>query len=204
MRNLSNPSLAGVVSQIGGVRGVKMVELERINKFIKNEKLEIKKEFPSSTPELFIDLLKEVLNTKDTLKLNELMKLMRSDASISSGALFFLEASIKGRTVESKLNSMKYAMMFIGSVHSKDIIKKEALIHLAKKAVDAKLLKDPKQIALKEIEQEYKVKKTKFKIYGFSAQFIRDMADKYPIINSQKTIEKLVARLNKENADIPR
>ena len=63
---------------------------------------------------------------------------------------------------------------------------------------------DPIQLALKEIEQSYKTKKNKFKIYGFSAQFIREMADKYPVITSQKTIERLVTKLNKENDEIPR
>lgn len=67
-----------------------------------------------------------------------------------------------------------------------------------------RLLNDPKQKALAEIEQHYQESKTQFKRRGYTAQFIREMHDKYPIIESQKTIENLVSALNKENELIPR
>lgn len=73
-----------------------------------------------------------------------------------------------------------------------------------KKAARARLARDPKQSALKEIENLYKNQKSQFKRYGYTAQFVRDMHAKYPIITDSKTIEKLVARLNKENEEIPR
>jgi hypothetical protein len=73
-----------------------------------------------------------------------------------------------------------------------------------RKAVEAKLANDPKQLAKKEIEQIYQANKTQFKRRGYSAQFIREMHAKYPIFESQKTIENLVSALNKENKDIPR
>lgn len=66
-----------------------------------------------------------------------------------------------------------------------------------------RLEKDPKQKALRDIEHGYQNQKTQFKRRGFTAQFIRDMHIKYPIITDQKTIAKLVAKLNKENEHIP-
>jgi len=74
----------------------------------------------------------------------------------------------------------------------------------AKRAANARYKNDPRQIALAEIKQQYQANKTQFKRRGYSAQFIREMHDKYPIIESQKTIENLVSALNKTNEDIPR
>lgn len=87
----------------------------------------------------------------------------------------------------------------------------KALIHGAKfqrvsqarKAALTKLKNDPKQLALKEIKLHYHENKKQFKRRGYTAQFIREMHAKYPIIESQKTIENLVSVLNRENDDIP-
>ncbi|MFW5431255.1 MAG: hypothetical protein ACKE5M_04160 [Methylophilaceae bacterium] len=68
---------------------------------------------------------------------------------------------------------------------------------------ERRLKKDPVQLALKEIEKIYITKKAQFRRRGFSAQFIRDMADKYPVIKDLKTIGKLVSKLNKANDKIP-
>lgn len=76
--------------------------------------------------------------------------------------------------------------------------------HRATLMVNMKLENDPKQIALKEIENYYNENRNQFKRRGFSAQFIREMHSKYPIITEQKTIANLVTRLNKENELIPR
>lgn len=83
-------------------------------------------------------------------------------------------------------------------------LKKFILSTNAKNAVDRKLEKDPKQIALRDIEAQYKVNKSQFKRRGYSAQFARDMQTQYPVITDIKTIEKLVAKLNKGNELIPR
>lgn len=69
----------------------------------------------------------------------------------------------------------------------------------AKNAVRKKLKNDPKQKALKEIQLHYDSKKNHFKRRGYSAQFVKEMGAKYPIIESIKTIERLVAKLNKIN-----
>ena len=74
----------------------------------------------------------------------------------------------------------------------------------AVRAVRAKLAKDPIQLAKKEIEKHYEENKTQFKRRGFSAQFIREMQVKYPVITDIKTIGRMVAKLNKENELIPR
>lgn len=72
------------------------------------------------------------------------------------------------------------------------------------KGATAKLASCPKQYALNQIKFDYEANKSQFKRRGFSAQFIRNMHTKYPIITSIKTIENLVAALNKDNELIPR
>jgi hypothetical protein len=84
------------------------------------------------------------------------------------------------------------------------IAKRDAISASAQKKAFTKLANDPKQKALAKIEQHYEANKTQFKRRGFSARFIREMHSKYPIIESQKTIENLVSALNKENDAIPR
>lgn len=74
----------------------------------------------------------------------------------------------------------------------------------ARKAVTARLAKDPKQMALTEIQSHYQNVKSQFKRRGYTAQFVRDMHNKYPVITDQKTIANLVAELNKANDLIPR
>lgn len=81
---------------------------------------------------------------------------------------------------------------------------KHALSAAAREKAYKRLENDPKQHALDEILNHYEAQKHQFKRRGYSAQFVRDMNAKYPIITSIKTIEKLVATLNKENDAIPR
>jgi len=69
----------------------------------------------------------------------------------------------------------------------------------ARNAASAKLAQDPKQQALKEIKVEYDAVKHLFKRHGYSAQFARDMHDKYPMFADIKTIKNLVTKLNKTN-----
>jgi hypothetical protein len=75
---------------------------------------------------------------------------------------------------------------------------------IASKAANARLANDPKQKALKEIEKAYETVKNQFKRRGYSAEFVREMHIKYPVITEQKTIANLVAKLNKVNQHIPR
>lgn len=75
---------------------------------------------------------------------------------------------------------------------------------IARQSSLTKLANDPVQIAKKEIEAHYQNSKSQFKRRGYSAQFIRDMHKQYPVITSIKTIESLVAKLNKDNELIPR
>lgn len=122
-------------------------------------------------------------------------------------ALFCYDRAIsrakKKRIAESTrwLESALEQDFFIPQILSQKNI---ALSEKGKVAVRKKLANDPKQKALLEIEQHYQAKKSKFKIRGFSAQFIRDMWAQYPVIESQKTIENLVSALNKQNENIPR
>lgn len=59
-------------------------------------------------------------------------------------------------------------------------------------------------LAKERIKEIYEVNKAQFKRRGYTAQFIREMHDKYPEITAIKTIENLVSALNKNNELIPR
>ena len=76
--------------------------------------------------------------------------------------------------------------------------------NFAKKGVKARLANDPIQLAKTEIKEEYEKRNSYFKRRGYSAQFAREMMEKYPVITSIKTIEKLISELNKTNVLIPR
>lgn len=80
----------------------------------------------------------------------------------------------------------------------------EARRELAYRGAIERIKRDPKQKALKEIKLHYESQKDQFKRRGYTAQFIREMHSKYPIITEQKTIASLVAKLNKANELIPR
>ena len=56
----------------------------------------------------------------------------------------------------------------------------------------------PKQLALKEISEHFHASPYPFNKRGYAAKFVREMATKYPIIESYKTIEKLVTKLKQE------
>lgn len=75
---------------------------------------------------------------------------------------------------------------------------KDAISNQMRKNAQIRLLTDPKQLALKEIEKEFLSVKNQFKRRGYTAQFVREMGGKYPIIESYKTIEKLVSELKKK------
>jgi hypothetical protein len=76
--------------------------------------------------------------------------------------------------------------------------------NMMREAAQKRLLNDPKQEALTAISKHYEEKKSKFKLRGFTAQFVREMHAIYPVITSIKTIENLVAKLNANNELIPR
>lgn len=75
---------------------------------------------------------------------------------------------------------------------------KQALSKNAKKAVEEKLKKDPKQAALKNIETEFNLSKYPFQKRGYRAKFCKEMIEKYPIITDIKTIERLFDKLKKD------
>ena len=74
---------------------------------------------------------------------------------------------------------------------------KLALSENARTAAKIRLENDGKQLALKEIEGHFKASTYPFDKRGYIAKFVREMGSKYPIIESYKTIEKLVAKLKK-------
>ena len=102
----------------------------------------------------------------------------------------FLESEIKHKDTLKNINSiLKIAV----EKNKKD----------RRKGAEAMLANSPVEAAKKNIEEEYKIVRNQFKRRGFSAQFIRDMKEKYPIIIDIRTIERLVTKLNKVNEQIP-
>jgi len=80
----------------------------------------------------------------------------------------------------------------------------EESTRIRSKAAKKGLENNSVQIALRKIEDEYQSVKTQFKRYGYTAEFIRRMHALFPVIQSQKTIENLVTKLNRKNKDLPR
>lgn len=81
---------------------------------------------------------------------------------------------------------------------------KEQKSSFARQGASARLANNPIEQAKNEIKKEYNNRKSQFKRRGYSAEFAREMQDKYPVITSIKTIERLIATLNKANEHIPR
>lgn len=106
-----------------------------------------------------------------------------------------IDLNLLGQALDAYEYSHSSWAMWMGDVELSEKMSKNALLRLER---------DPKQKALADIEKHYLANKAQFKRYGYSAEFIREMHDKYPIIQSYKTIENLVTRLNKKNELIPR
>ena len=120
----------------------------------------------------------------------------------------YVVQSLKSAEEKNILLAWTYASdaQYWAGVLTAELAKKQAPSQVtinAYNAVRAKLEKDPKQLAKKEIEKEYQNVNNQFKRRGFTAQFNRDMHIKYPVITDIKTIERLTAELNKSNELIP-
>lgn len=74
---------------------------------------------------------------------------------------------------------------------------KKSRNYLAKVAANARIAKDPKQLKLLAIEKEFINCNYPFQKRGYKAKFAREMHNKYPEIESIKTIEKLITKLAK-------
>ena len=92
------------------------------------------------------------------------------------------------------LNSLAMpAIVNYGDVLGKHI--KLSKSQQGKKASHKRLQFDAKQKALRAIEIEFMESKIPFYVRGHTAKFIRDMQDKYPIIECPKSIERRVRKL---------
>lgn len=69
----------------------------------------------------------------------------------------------------------------------------------ASRAARARYGKDKKQQQLKEIKDQFLKNKDKFRTRGYTAEFVREMANKYIEIQEAKTIANRVAMWKKEN-----
>lgn len=110
---------------------------------------------------------------------------------------FFNDKDTGKFLVAFSMASMMYGEIFGRVVHCMYLSNQKS--EYSKK----RLKNDPKQLAKTEIEKQYQESKTQFNRHGFSAQFCRDMHQKYPVITDIKTIERLVSKLNKVNDEIP-
>lgn len=78
-----------------------------------------------------------------------------------------------------------------------DILIKKIKSDMAKYSVSIKLKNDPKQIALKEIENEFNNSLYPFHKRGYRAKFCKEMQEKHIEIKDIKTIERLFDRMRK-------
>ena len=74
---------------------------------------------------------------------------------------------------------------------------KKSRKYIAKVAANARIANDPKQLKLLAIEREFINCNYPFQKRGYKAKFAREMHNKYPEIESIKTIEKLISKLAK-------
>ena len=101
-----------------------------------------------------------------------------------------------GRDEIKLINSLFSQNSFLNHIFDKHTLAR-------RKGAEVMLANCPVQSAKKNIEEEYKIVKNQFKRRGYSAQFIREMKEKYTKITDIKTIERLVTKLNKLNEEIP-
>lgn len=80
--------------------------------------------------------------------------------------------------------------------NAKEIIK-NAISESKRKAAFARVIKDPKEAAMRAIEVEHEALKPHQKTKGYLAPFAREMQEKYPILQSTAAIERRIRKLKK-------
>ncbi len=128
---------------------------------------------------------------------------------ISRASLALLKKQVLDKKYTGVLGSVFELMYIVNSIkkHGKSLndesIIKSFKTQIAKENANKRLENDSIQLAKNQIEQEYWQQKDQFKRRGYSAQFKREMSEKYPEITDIKTIERLITKLNKKNDDYP-
>ncbi len=155
--------------------------------------------------EEFVDIIKEqtkecnflhyVIQAMESVIEPQIREMKKSElAKALAEAVYYIyctESWLKAKDVNIEhfqRENLKYKYML-------EITPSKVRSETARNAALAKLENDPKQKALKEIESEFNKRKGHFKRRGYGAAFVREMSKKYPIIESQKTIEELVRKL---------
>lgn len=129
---------------------------------------------------------------------------------LAAAALYWLSLADSCDIQEEKYDLITEAFNAINSSQGSDMWNygEENILRqksdMMREAAKKRWLNDPTQAALTAISKHYEEKKSKFKLRGFTAQFVREMHATYPVITSIKTIENLVAKLNANNELIPR
>ncbi len=215
-RKLSNPNLAGVASYLG-VGGAFMSKImfsniEFPNK-INSTSLD---ELQAYAQNLSDDLYKELkhLATKIGKNIEEcgadfvkeyMQKSAELDIPLTPSAILgsaFLSCSAADHAIQEMhfdllmdiFNSISYSHGVVGTL----INQKSAQSELMRRYANIRLENDPKQLAKKQIENDFLIVQKQFKRRGYTAQFVKEMGAKYLIFESYKTIENLVAKLKKK------
>ena len=151
------------------------------------------------------ELIIELLVTENT-QLEPDKKIATSMIKVISCLVCFDRALVayKRHKEDDCLDWVRSGQGILWELKYKEEFAKNIISENARKNALTGLARDPKQLALKEITKNYKLKISQFKRRAYTAQFVREMHNKYPVITEQKTIANLVTRLNKENELLPR
>lgn len=146
------------------------------------------------------EMLIEIGNDKD--KLHEMVMSQTENDRHQLGFCYVVHESLFHYIeVKNLIETFKKYTLLINALNN--ITNRRLNKHNKSKAMReyAKLrfVNDPKQKAKDEIKSHYEVVKHQFRRRGYSAQFVKEMAALYPVIESIKTIERLVTKLNKIN-----
>jgi hypothetical protein len=139
------------------------------------------------------DRSREVFNTQNN-------KLLASNNSKFSevgviGGCFVIYKSLLRALHEERLHDfIELLTLLASSLASLEAIidRKNAKSNLMSACAKIGWEKSDHYVAKMKIEEEFLKVKDKFKLYGYGAQFSREMLQKYPIFQSQKTIDKYI------------
>jgi len=152
-------------------------------------------------------LTNEILKTLNKDNFHDAVRSIQGNERFELGNCCHLYLCLKGQIKNKNLiETFKLYSLLISeleSINNRRINEYEKSNSMRKYA-KLRLANDPKQKALDEIKSHYEAAKHQFRRRGYTAKFVKEMAEIYPIIESQKTIENLVTALNKENELIPR
>lgn len=149
---------------------------------------------------LTIEMLNEIKNDKD--KFHELVMSRQYNDRHQLGLCYVvydrLMNYIEAENLIETFNKYSSLIEVLNNINNRRINKLDKS-NTMREYAKLRLANDPKQKALDEIKSHYELAKNQFKRRGYTAQFVKEMAALYPVIESIKTIERLVTKLNRIN-----